>query len=303
MAILVTGASGFIGTHVVAELVERGDEVVAFDLAPRRPLKGVFIQGTITDINLLRTTFERYNIDRVIHLAGLLQFKCNQEPKQAIEVNVAGTLNVIEVAKTQDAKNFVFASSGAVYGSIQGPIRDNSPIYPGVKLYGAAKHVCEVLGSQYSTVYGMPFSALRYWGVYGPGEVATAGIAKVIKDIEGTASGRDVVIEAVGAVERRHFTYVKDAAHATVLAIDNPLEEPRVFNIAGGEESFVTFQQFYEVIKKLNPQTGKATFTGAGQDRDKVDISAARKMIGYNPRYSLEMGLGEVIEYVLKARS
>jgi nucleoside-diphosphate-sugar epimerase len=107
----------------------------------------------------------------------------------------------------------------------------------------------------------------------------------------------------VGPGDKHHFAYVKDGASATVLAIQAALENPSVFNIAGGEDSYVSFKEFYQMIKKLCPSAGNVLFTGKGQNRGKVDISAAKKDLGYEPRYTLKMGIEEDIEYWRTSRS
>jgi nucleoside-diphosphate-sugar epimerase len=122
-------------------------------------------------------------------------------------------------------------------------------------------------------------------------------MAEVFKRIESSISGKDVVITEAGPNEKRHFTFVKDAACAAALALEAPLEGPRVFNIAGGDDSYVTFQEFYQTIKKLCPSAGNVLFQGRGQNRGKVDISAAGTELGYQPRYTLEMGIREDIDY------
>ncbi len=298
MAVLITGGSGLIGTYVIKELLTRGEEIIIYDLKPPGDISEIrFIQGTITDKDNLLVTCKKHAVDRIIHLAALLQFGCEQRPHDAIEVNVLGTLNLLEVARDISAKRFVFASSGAVYGPVEETVTEATPLFPSLSLYGATKHLCEVLGTRYEKVYGIPFIALRYWGVYGPGEVSSPGMAEVFKRIESSILGKDVVVTEVGPEEKRHFTFVKDAAHAAVLAMGVPLKDSRVFNIAGGEDSYVTFQEFYSTIKRLCPSAGNVLFHGKGQHRGRVNISKAKKELGYKPQYTLEMGIQEDIDY------
>jgi nucleoside-diphosphate-sugar epimerase len=298
VAVLITGGSGLIGTYVVKELLTRGEEIVVYDLKLPADETGIyFVNGTVTDKNRLLNICKKRAVDKVIHLAALLQFGCEQRPHDAIAINVLGTLNLLEVARRLSIKRFVFASSGAVYGPVEETMTEATPIFPGISLYGATKHLCEVLGTCYEKVYSLPFVALRYWGVYGPGEVSSPGMAEVFKRIESSISGKDVVITEVGPEEKRHFTFVKDAARAAALALEAPLKDSKIFNIAGGDDSYVTFQEFYQTIKKLCPSAGNVLFQGKGQNRGKVDISAARKEIGYQPRYTLEMGIQEDIDH------
>jgi len=298
VTILITGGSGLIGTYITKELLTRRGEIVVYDLKPPADETGIsFVNGTVTDKDRLVNTCKKYAVDKVVHLAALLQFGCEQRPSDAIEINVLGTLNLLEVARRLNIKRFVFASSGAVYGPIENDMIETSPIFQGISLYGATKHLCEILGSRYQELYGISFIALRYLGVYGPGEVSSPGMAEVFKRIESSISGKDVVITEAGPNEKRHFTFVKDAACAAALALEAPLEDSRVFNIAGGDDCYVTFQEFYQTIKKLCPSAGNVLFQGKGQNRGRVDISAARAELSYQPRYTLEMGIQEDIDY------
>ena len=124
-------------------------------------------------------------------------------------------------------------------------------------------------------------------------------MAEVFKKLEKTILGEDVVIEEVGAEERRHFCFVKDAAQATTKALDAEKNSHKVFNIAGGDDSYVTFSEFHRVIKDLNPSAGEVIFRGKGQDRGKADISRAKEELGYTPKYTLEEGIKEDISSFL----
>lgn len=306
MKVLVTGGAGFVGSYVVRELVDGGHEVVVLDL--HRPADGASsrvtaVQGGVEDGDLLVGVLERQGVEAVIHLAAFLQFGCARDPKRAIEVNVQGTLNVLEACRRVGVKKLVFASTGGVYGPQSGAIDEDSPILSGVSLYGATKFVGEVLLRHYRDLFGITCVGLRYWGVYGPGEVHSAGVAEVIKRIESTIDGRDVVIEEVGGDDRRQFLFVKDAARATVLALAAGPTRQLAFNIASGKDSYVTFRQFHGVIKSLHPGAGAAAFRGSGQDRGMVDISRAQAELGYLPRFTLEAGIKEDIEFILSRKT
>lgn len=305
MKVLVTGGAGFLGSFVVRELLEAGHEPVVLDIhAPAAGGTRVpFVQGGIEDVDLLLGTVERHAVDRVIHLAGFLQFGCARNPQKAVEVNVRGTLNVLEASRRAGVKKIVFASTGAVYGPRAEPIDESAPILPTVSLYGTTKFLGEVLLRHYRDLYGIPFAALRYWGVYGPGEVHSPGIAEVIKRIESTIHGKDVVVEEVGADDRRHFLYVKDAARATVLALSAGTTAHSVFNVAGGPDHYVTFGEFHRTIKGLYPAAGEAVFSGKGQDRGMVDISRAQSELGYHPGFSLEEGIKEDIAFLVSQKN
>lgn len=305
MKVLVTGGAGFLGSFVVRELMSAGQTPVVLDLhVPGNFGDGLSVEipvvrGGIEDLDFLLRAMAGHAVDRVVHLAGFLQFGCARDPWKAVEVNVGGTLNILEASRRMGVKKIVFASSGAVYGPRTDPIDEDSPILPSVSLYGTTKFLGEVLLKHYNDLYGIPFVALRYWGIYGPGEVHSPGVAEVIKRIESTIDGRDVVIDEVGVDDRRHFLFVKDAARATVRALTAANTEHSVFNIAGGPDSYVTFGQFHRIIKTLHPGAGGAVFRGKGQDRGMVDISRACAELGYHPSFSLENGIREDINFLL----
>ena len=305
MAVLVTGGTGFIGSFVVRSLLEIGEMPVVLDIGeigdPLRDFIGKFVhvKGGVTDFDLLVRTIDSYRINRVIHLAAFLQFGCERDPQKAVEVNVQGTLKVLEASRSTKIKKIVFASSVAVYGAQTGLITEESPISPDLTLYGATKILGESLLERYHRIYSIPFIALRYGGVYGPGEVRSSGMAEVTKKIESTILGKDVIIEDVGAEDRRNFTFVKDAAQATVKALFTEKNIHKVFNITGGEDNYITSNEFHRIIKKLFPSAGEAIFKGKGPDQGKLDISLARTELGYCPEYSLERGIQEDIDFFL----
>lgn len=305
MAVLITGGTGFVGSFVVRALLEIDEIPVVLDIGePGDSLqdfigKFVYVKGNMTDFDLLLQTIQNYGIDRVIHLAALLSFGCERDPQRAIEVNVQGTLKVLEASRITGIKKIVFASSLAVYGSQAGLLTEENLIPPNAPLYGVTKLLAESLLERYHQIYGIPFIALRYGGLYGPGEVRSSGMAEVTKKIESTILGKDVIIEDLGGEELRNFTFVKDAAQATVKALFTEKNIHKVFNIAAGEDSYVTSKEFHRIMKTLSPSAGKAVFKGRGQDQGRLDISLARTELGYCPEYSLERGIQEDIDFFL----
>jgi UDP-glucose 4-epimerase len=213
-----------------------------------------------------------------------------------------GTLKVLEASRSTGIKKIVYASSVAIYGPQAGLITEESPIFPNLSLYGATKLLGESLLECYHRIYSIPFIALRYGGVYGPGEVRSSGMAEVTKKIESTILGKDVIIEDVGGEEQRNFTFVKDAAQATVKALFMEKNIHKVFNITGGEDNYITSNEFHRMIKKLFPSAGEAIFKGKGPDQGKLDISLARRELGYRPEYSLERGIQEDIDFFLSPK-
>ncbi len=308
MAVLITGGTGFVGSFVVRTLLEIGETPVVLDVGgPEDSLRDfirrfVYVKGDITDFDLLLQTIQSHGIDRVIHLAALLSFGCERDPRKAIEVNVQGTLKLLEASRITGIKKIVIASSLAVYGSLTGLLTEESLVPSNPSLYGVTKLLAENLLERYHQIYSIPYIALRYGGLYGPGEVRSPGMAEVTKRIESTILGEDVIIERLGGEELRNFTFVKDAARATVKALFTEKNVHRVFNIAGGADNYVTSNDFHRIIKKLLPQAGNTIFRGKGQDQGRLDISLARTELDYSPEYSLERGIQEDIDFLLSHR-
>jgi len=309
MRILVTGATGFIGSYIVKELSERGENIVVFDIQPppvsmaKFTENATWIQGDIRNENEVEKVVSENRPEVIINMAGLLLFGCMENPRRAVEVNVLGLSNVLEASRKHGVRRIVTASSAAVYGTAKSDPREVAPIPTNVTLYGATKFLNEVLCRQYIENYELEATNLRYYGVYGPGEVRSPGMAKVIKSIESIVTGRNVVLPNLKASDHTHLVFVADAAHATVLAATVPGPLSIAYNIAGTPEDYVSFREIVSTIKKLEPASGDVIFEGKGEARGlgMFDISLARKELGFNPRYTMEEGLKESINYFKQA--
>jgi UDP-glucose 4-epimerase len=308
MKILVTGATGFIGSFIVSELLKRGDDVLVFDIKPapestteHQNKEIIWSEGDIRDYDQVWDSVSTHKPEVIINMAGLLQFGCMEDPRMAIEVNVVGFSNILEAARTNQVRRVVTASSAAVYGGRQEPPLETSMISPGVTLYGGTKFLNEILSRQYKEKYGLEVTNLRYYGVYGPGEVKSPGMAKVIKDIESIVTGKDVVVDVIQATDRTHLIYVTDAAHATVLAATVPGPLSLTYSIAGVPADFVTFGEMVACLKKIHPESGRVVFKGKGPPRGwYTDSMLAEKELGFKPRYTMESGLRETTKHLIK---
>jgi UDP-glucose 4-epimerase len=306
MKIMVTGATGFIGSYVVKELLERGDRIIAFDIQPPNHEllnlgeKLIWAQSDACGFNQVEKAVSGHRPEVIINLAGLLQFACNENPRLAVELNVVGLSNVLEAARKNGVRRVVTASSSAVYGPLKTDVRESASIPANVTLYGATKFFGEILCRQYIQNYKLEAVNLRYYGVYGPGKVRSPGMAKMLMDIQGIVTGKNVIIPKIKASDHTPLVYVADAAHATVLAATAPGPLSLAYNIAGGPEDFVSFEKMVSIIQKIEPQSGNVTFEGKGETLglNPFDISLARKELGFEPKYSLEQGFGESVAYL-----
>ena len=305
MKIMVTGATGFIGSYIVRELLKRQEELAVFDIQePSRVLQGLekrtdWQLGDIRRPEDVDRVVSSFRPEAIINMAGLLMFGCREDPRRAVEINVLGLSNVLEAARKNGVKRVVTASSAAVYGRGREKPLESASVPPNVTLYGATKFLGEIQCRQYIQNYGLEATNLRYYGVYGPGEVRSPGMAKVIKEIESIVTGRDVSIPHLSASDRTHLVFVADAAHATVLAATVPGPVSLAYNVAGRGEDYVTFGEIVAAIKRLEPRAGKVIFGREGESSDIgfFDISLAQRELGFEPKYTMETGLKESIKY------
>ena len=166
MNILVTGGSGYLGSHLVRTIIKNGDIPIVVD--KEYPIFDVpFVQGDICDINVLKICFEEYQIDCVVHLASLISVgEGESNPHSYYYNNIVSTLNVLKCMKEYNVKNIVFASSAAVYGESEGQITEESPKEP-ISVYGRSKLMCENIIEDFCNTHNFKFAILRFFNLCG----------------------------------------------------------------------------------------------------------------------------------------
>lgn len=315
--VLVTGAAGFIGSHTVEALLARGDEVVGLDnidpfydvVQKRANLAEVrnsheagrftFIEGDIRDQQLVAKIFSDRKPDVVIHLAAMAGVRASiEQPQLYFDVNVNGTLNLLEAARRRGLHQFVFASTSSVYGnSVRLPFHEDMPADRQLSPYAVTKRAGELLGHTYHHLYGQNFTALRLFTVYGPRNRHDMMAFKVLHSI---FSGQNLPLYGGGNMYR-DWTYVGDTVSGILAAADRPLGY-ELFNLGRGES--VLLLEFVRSIEELVGR--KARLISAPKlDSDaaatQADVGKARQLLGYAPSVSILEGIGHCWEWYQRA--
>jgi len=294
--IVVTGGSGFIGTHLCEHLIDAGHSVRIIDIVPpKMGVKAEFVRASVLDAARLTRLLE--GADGVVHLAALIDVASSvSDPYSDFSVNAEGTINVLEAARHAGVKKVAFASSAAVYGEpVRLPVDEEHPTAP-MSPYGAAKLAAEKYVLLYNSLYGMENSALRLFNVYGEGQNAASPYAGVItKFADAIAEGNQARIVADGG-QPRDFVHVDDVCDAFVRSIEGQgCGSP--INIASGVETSV--RELLETMCGICGADFSPTYMPERKGeiaRSVADIKLAKKKIGYAPKMALSQGLREIME-------
>ena len=272
MKVIVTGGNGFVGSHTITALKEKGYEVLNFDLS----------QYDIRDYYQVKTAIDKG--DKVLHLAAIARFaEADENPLLTYEVNMKGTENIAKACQEKGAERLVFSSTGSVYMPIEQepPITEDWQIR-GNSVYGCSKAIGELIIQRYTT----PYVILRYAHLYGAGKIGHGAIGGFIGRMnEGLAP------RLYGGKQSNDFTYIKDIVQANLLALEtDKLNE--TYNIGTGEELttegvFKILADFFDYHKEFE----RLPLRVVDPLRFVFDISKARKGLGYNPEYTFKKGI------------
>lgn len=310
MTFMVTGSSGFIGSHVVDRLLGKGENVTGidnFDPFYDASIKKKNMEHNLSDQNFtfyhadIREKSEMENIlknneiDTIIHLAARAGVRPSiQDPLLYQDVNIRGTMNLLELSKDYDIKNFVFGSSSSVYGINEKiPFGEEDPVDKAISPYAATKKACETFCYTYHHLYGIPITSLRFFTVYGPRQRPEMAIHKFTRSID---EGK--VIEMFGdGKSRRDYTYISDIVNGIMAAADKKLGY-EIINL--GNSNVVELRYLIQLIeenlgksafiKKMPDQPGDVPVTFA-------DISKAQKLLGYEPGVRIEEGIENFVKW------
>jgi len=305
MKVLVTGGAGFIGSHVVDMYIANGYQVVVVDdLSTGRAVNlnpaAKFYRLDIRDPKL-RQIFETERPDYVNHHAAQIDVRRSvAEPIFDADVNILGSINLIECARQYGVRRLIYISTGgAVYGEPEYlPCDENHPVNP-ICQYGASKHTVEHYLYMYKVNYGLDYTVLRYPNVYGPrqdphGEAGVVAIftGQMLRD-------EQVVINGDGEQER-DFVYVEDCARANLLALQAE-QGLGILNLGSGQGT--TVNEIYRRLRELTGYRREAVYgpPKLGETRRiYLDASKARRELDWQPRISLAEGLERTVEYFRK---
>lgn len=303
MKILVTGGAGFIGSHLVDKLIERGNEVVIIDDLSSGKEKNINPKAIVYEIDIcserVQDIFAREEPEAVFHLAAQTSVdKSLNNPAHDAKVNISGTVNLLKNSQKHKVGQFIFVSSAAVYGEPSDfPVKESFFLKP-ISPYGLSKKVAEEYVTFFGNNYSLPYTILRYGNVYGPRQDPTGEAGVIAIFISKMLQDKQVIIYG-GGEQIRDFIYVDDVAKASILALDKGRNG--VFNIASGIE--VSINDLYEILRmKLSADAFPVYDERRKGDIDKMllDVSRAKEMLGWSAKVGLEGGLDKTIEYFRK---
>jgi UDP-glucose 4-epimerase len=302
---MVTGGAGFIGSHVIEELLDTGIDVVSIDsfVAGKEENIAPFIGNPrfksvrcdITDYDTLKKQFD--GVDIVFHQAASKKNVCLKDPRVDLRVNGEGTFNLLELSRDRGVKKFIHASTGSVYGEAKiTPQTEEHPLCP-VSYYGVSKLAGERYVKAFEHLYGLDATVLRYFHVYGPRQESGEFGGVIAIFIRAVLSGNTPVIFGDGKQERS-FTYVKDCANANLFVAVTDGTKGQEYNCASGINVTVgeLFTRIIEILGR-NDMTPKYSDWLVG-DIKKFDISNAKLCsLGFEFLTGFDEGLRKTIEY------
>lgn len=311
MTVLVTGAAGFIGSHLCERLVHSGRRVVGLDnfdpfydpAIKRRNLDALpasklfeLVEGDIRDAGLAAAVFDKHRFDCVVHLAAKAGVRPSiEDPVGYMDVNINGTVVMLEATRKHNIKKFIFASSSSVYGNNEKvPFAETDNVDTPISPYAATKKAGELICHTYSHLYGIGMTCLRFFTVYGPRQRPDLAIHKFARLIE---AGAPIPVFGDGSM-RRDFTYIDDIIDGVVAAMEScggyeiyNLGESRPVRLDDLIAAIETALGKKAVLDRLPDQPGDVRQTYA-------DVDKAVRRLGYRPKTELTDGLRRFVHWL-----
>ncbi len=303
--ILITGGAGFIGSNLAEELLKRGYSIRILDNLSTGKIENIkpilkdieFIKGDTRDETIVKKVLK--NIQMVFHFAAISStYYSVKFPAETINVNVNGTVNLLEKSVEAEIDKFIYSSSAAVYSNNNLPLIEDQPLNP-LSLYGVSKVIGEKFLKIYYKTHNLRTISLRLFNVYGPRQNFQSKYSNVIpKFISSFILNKKPGIFGDGK-QTRDFVFIKDVVNASILALNKKLESyGECFNIGSGKEISIIelFHKIKKIIgKDIEPEFKKQRFNEVKYSCAIID--KASKMLGFKPEFSLDEGLKEMIEW------
>jgi UDP-glucuronate 4-epimerase len=308
--ILLTGAAGFIGSNTATALLRRGDTVVGVDnlndyydparkqanleevrAAAPDPDKFIFHRADIRDQEAMDGLFAEHGFDAIIHLAAMAGVRASiEDPKLYLDVNLGGTLTLLEAAQRHGQPLFVFASTSSVYGRTEViPFIETDSADRPLAPYPASKRAAELLGHSYFHIFGQNFTALRFFTVYGRRGRPDMMAYLVLDNI---FNGKEVPLYNNGQMHR-DWTYVDDIVQGLLAAADRPLGY-EVINLGRGKPTLLA--DFVQLIEEQAGKTSKLVskpMPAADMEYTYANVNRAKELLDYAPTITVEQGVRE----------
>ena len=309
---LVTGGAGFIGSHVVESLLADGARVTIIDdfndyydpAIKHRNVSGFLndvevVRGDIRDPALVARLFARGKFDAVIHLAARAGVRPSiLDPKSYVTTNIDGTFNLLDSCRHNEVKRFAFASSSSVYGiNKKVPFAEDDAIPRTISPYAATKLACEQICSNYSYLFGMRITCLRFFTVFGPRQRPDLAIAKFFSAIR---NGQQIERYGDGGT-RRDYTYIDDIVAGVRAAAAYDDTDFEIFNLGGSRTTSLA-----ELIAALEEVAGKKAIIVQRPEQPGdvpqtfADVHKAKRLLGWEPQTPLAEGLAKYAEWALR---
>jgi nucleoside-diphosphate-sugar epimerase len=287
-------------------LAKNGEEVFLYDQRPRRLeyLDDVerslrFLSGDVMDLPRLVEVFREHanRIEGIVHTVGVMGEFVAENPHRNVKLNIMGTLNLLEMARQFGIGRVLYVSTGAVYGAIEGIANEQDHQPAPADLYSATKAASESLGQQYAGSFGLDFRVGRVYFIYGPGKLPSTFV-RLYRLAFGALEGLQDLQADRGADQSLDFTYVEDAARGLVMLYEAKDPPHRIYNIATGAATSVG--EVAGMTSRWSASGARARIgPGTLMPRcEALDISRARKELGFEPEVSLEEGIRLYDEWV-----
>jgi len=307
MNILITGA-GLIGAHAARHAVDAGHKVVLYDLSPNRNYiheiagrdRVEVVAADIRDLPALRSALEGFAVDTLVHTAGLIGSRVQENSYTGATNNILGTINVLEAARLRQLRRIVYISTFGVYDRSKiddSVVRESQPI-GGHNLYATTKVCSEHLVHAYAALYSLDTAILRPGGVFGRGfYVGGSTVGKIMRDLALNIIKGDPIVLDANTYGLNEYTYGKDVGLAVFLACQSDNLKQRIYNAGTGVVTGP--EELAQVVRELSPNM-KVTVSGVVKaDRNKaipLDLTTSKTELGYTPRFPLKEALRDYMD-------